>query len=281
VHHVFDGGWMWVLRFNNGIASAGVALTDRVARDLRAGDGTAAWQRVLTMLPSVGDRFADARAVHPFVHAPRLAFRSREVCGRRWALLPSTAGVIDPLLSTGFPLTLLGILRLLDVLERTVDGPERETALRAYAAATHNELDVTEQLVAALYAQMGDPPLFKRLALLYFAAASYAETARRIGRPDLAPGFLLHAHATFGPELRACTQLAHKVSTGHGRASLVARIDRAIEPFDVAGLGDRSRRDWYPVLASDLVAGASKLHASAAQVDRLLERSGFASQKSG
>lgn len=27
VHHVFDGGWIWVLRFNNGITSAGVAVT--------------------------------------------------------------------------------------------------------------------------------------------------------------------------------------------------------------------------------------------------------------
>ena len=27
VHHVFDGGWIWVLRFNNGITSAGAAVT--------------------------------------------------------------------------------------------------------------------------------------------------------------------------------------------------------------------------------------------------------------
>src|SRR5436190_1849693 len=27
LHHVFPGGWMWVLRFNNGITSAGAALT--------------------------------------------------------------------------------------------------------------------------------------------------------------------------------------------------------------------------------------------------------------
>src|SRR5450631_2308100 len=25
VHHIFDGGWVWVLRFNNGVTSAGVA----------------------------------------------------------------------------------------------------------------------------------------------------------------------------------------------------------------------------------------------------------------
>ena len=31
VHHIFDGGWIWVLQFNNGITSAGVAATDELA----------------------------------------------------------------------------------------------------------------------------------------------------------------------------------------------------------------------------------------------------------
>ena len=226
LHHVFDGGWIWILRFNNGITSAGAALTDPVAAALRAEDGAPAWDRLLATLPSVREQFRGARARLPFVHAPRLAFRSREVCGRRWALLPSAAGVIDPLLSTGFPLTLLGITRLLDVLEHTAEGPERDAGLRAYAQVTQDELDATEQLVAALYATMADPALFKRLTLLYFAAASYAETARRLGRPELAPGFLLHAHPRFGPELRACAGLARHTPNGD-RQGCAVRPDRS------------------------------------------------------
>jgi hypothetical protein len=61
----------------------------------------------------------------------------------------------------------------------------------------------------------------------------------------------------------------------NARAALFARIDRAIEPFDTAGLLDRTRRDWYPVLASDLVSNAGKLQASTEDVERLLERCGF------
>jgi hypothetical protein len=62
---------------------------------------------------------------------------------------------------------------------------------------------------------------------------------------------------------------------GAARAALEARIDRTIEPFDTAGLLDRSRRDWYPVRADDLLASAGKLQASADEVQRLLERTGF------
>jgi FADH2 O2-dependent halogenase len=276
LHHVFPGGWIWILRFNNGRTSAGAALTDPVAAALDLAKPGQAWDRLLASLPSVRKQFRDARAVLPFVHAPHLAFRSRQVCGTRWALLPSAAGIIDPLLSTGFPLTLLGIGRLLELLERSREGAEREAALYAYARITEDELGVTEQLVAALYANMTDPGLFKRLSLLYFAAASYTEAARRLGRSELAPGFLLHAHPRFGGELRACAALATTRPRGPARQALSDRIDRAIEPFDTAGLLDGARRSWYPVLADDLVTGASKLGATVEEIHQLLERCGFA-----
>ena len=275
VHHVFPGGWIWVLRFNNGITSAGAALTDPAASRVGASDGAAAWDRLLTTLPSVADQFRRSRAVLPFVHAPRLAFRSAQVAGPAWALLPSAAGVIDPLLSTGFPLTMLGVIRLLEVLEQTSAGREREEALRAYQRTTLAELDATERLVAALYATMSDPPLFKRLSLLYFAAASFSEAARRLGRPELAPGFMLSAHPTFGPELTACALAAMSATAGIGRRELEIRIDRAIEPFDTAGLLDRGRRDWYPVVAADLLASAARLNATPEDIEALLDRTGF------
>jgi FADH2 O2-dependent halogenase len=275
LHHIFPGGWIWMLRFNNGITSAGAALTDPVAATIGAADGAAAWTRLLDGLPSVRQQFRQARATLPFIHAPRVAFRSARAAGSGWALLPSAAGVIDPLLSTGFPLTLLGILRLLGLLESTAPGDERDAALAAYERATLAELDATERLVGALYSTMEDPALFKRLGLLYFAAASFSEVARRLGRPELAPGFLLAAHATFGRELAECAALAAARPGGSARRALEHRIDAAIEPFDTAGLLDRSRRDWYPVRADDLLASAGKLGATRDELLALLERTGM------
>jgi FADH2 O2-dependent halogenase len=275
LHHVFHGGWIWVLRFENGITSAGAALTEPIARQIRVAE-EGAWYRLLERLPSVAAQFRDARPVRPFVHAPRLAFRSAAVAGPRWALLPSAAGLVDPLLSTGFPLTLLGIQRLLAILDRPDwNGRELDAALANYAHHTVQELDATELLVGALYATMQDFALFKRLSLLYFAAASFSETLRRLGMPASARGFLLCDDPEFGPELRACAEAALGAPGGAARDQLVARIDRAIAPIDVAGLGDRRRRDWYPVLAGDLMTAAPRLGATPAQIDRLLERSGF------
>ena len=277
VHHLFPGGWIWVPRFNNGLTSAGAAMTRDAAARIAAAEGAPAWSRLLRTLPSVQEQFANARATLPFVHAPRLVFRAARVSGGTWALLPSAAGVIDPLLSTGFPLTLLGIVRLLEILEATQPGPERDAALRDYERTTLDELDATERLVAALYAAMADPPLFKRLALLYFAAASFSEAVRRLGRASMAPGFLLNGHPRFGVELRECSLAALSRPAAGARDALLARIDRAIEPFDIAGLLDARRKDWYPVRADDLIASAPKLDARRHEIERLLERSGFAS----
>ena len=286
VHHVFDGGWIWVLRFNNGITSAGVAARNELAEELRFAEGAPAWERLLQRLPTVREQFVEAeprssfkqkngKSGFAFVHARRLSFRSNAIVGRQWALLPSAAGFVDPLLSTGFPLALLGIMRLAEAIERDWDSARFSRRLRDYEAQTGDELVAAERLVAALYASMKDFSLFVSLSLLYFAAASFTETAWRLGRPQLVKSFLMHDHPLFGPELRSCCERARHELTSAQRAELIEQIQRAIEPFDVAGLSNRHRRNWYPVKAGDLLAAAGKLGASHEEMERLLIRSDF------
>jgi FADH2 O2-dependent halogenase len=272
LHHVFDGGWIWMLRFNNGLTSAGVAATDSLASQLRFDDRDAAWNRLMDLLPAVRGQFARAKPELPFVHARRLSFLSSSVAGRRWAMLPSAAGFIDPLLSTGFALTLFGVARLGEILEKGWDGD----GIAAYAAQTRRELLATARLIGALYATMNNFPLFTSLTFLYFAAASFSEAARRLDKRDLASSFLLCDDPVFGPASARCCAQAHQVRTPEDTARLSAEILRTIEPFNVAGLGDASRRNWFPVSQEDLIQASSKLGASPNEVKRLLNRSGFA-----
>src|ERR1700732_3312100 len=76
VHHIFDGGWIWVLQFNNGITSAGVAATDELASRLRLSEGPAAWQRLLDLIPALKNQFANSQPTQPFIYVPRVSFRS-------------------------------------------------------------------------------------------------------------------------------------------------------------------------------------------------------------
>ncbi|HMJ89124.1 MAG TPA: tryptophan 7-halogenase, partial [Candidatus Acidoferrum sp.] len=278
MHHVFDGGWIWVLRFNNGITSAGAALETKLANAIRAGEGAAAWGRLLERLPSLQEQFADATATLPFVHAKQLSFLSGYVAGSNWVLLPSAAGFVDPLLSTGFPLTLLGVERLARILETKWQREDFADELFQYSMQTTIEIVTTERLIAALYASMRDFELFRALTLLYFAAASFTETARRLGKPSLAGNtFLLGEHPVFGPRFRYCIDVALKQPTGEQRDDLLRKIQQTIDPVNVTGLGGADRRHWYPAAGADLFANAGKLGSTPTEIEAMLRRCGFTS----
>lgn len=275
VHHVFDGGWVWVLRFNNGITSVGVAATDAVADRLALSEGKAAWTRLLDFLPSLKMQFRDATAVRPFTHIPRLAFRNKTVAGPRWAMLPSAAGFVDPLLSTGFPLTLMGIARLGQIISKHWNSASFAEQLQRYAQQADDDLLASARLIGALYANMGNFRVFAALSLLYFAAVSFSETAYRLGKPELASSFLLHRHPSFGPASTLLVERAHKLETAGDTARFINEVIRLIEPFNLGDYGNPARRNWYPVLAEDLLNNGWKLGATQEEITSMLVRSDF------
>ena len=275
VHHVFDGGWVWVLHFSNGVTSAGIAATDALAKRFRLVEGNAAWERILKDIPLLKEQFRDAQPVQPFRHISHLGFRSAKIAGKNWALLPSAAGFVDPILSTGFPLTLLGIARLVEILERDWQMERFDIALKEYAQKTDAELLATSRLISALYTNFGNFPVFSAISLLYFAAASYTEAVRRLGRSQLTSSFLLYDHSSFGEECARVLEQAHSVSDQSTTRAMIEEIRRVIEPVDVAGLSDFTRRNWYPVDAEDLLRAAHKLHASRGEIVQMLDRCGF------
>lgn len=276
VHHVFDGGWVWVLRFSNGITSAGAAVVDSLAKEMRLSEGAPAWQRLLARFPTLREEFVGAEPVFPFRHIPCLSFRSAAVSGPNWALLPSAAGFADPLLSTGFPMTLLGVARLGEIFERHWGREDFTARLADYAAQTDADLVAASRLIGALYANFDNFAVFTVVSLLYFAAVSYAETVHRLGKPELAASFLLREHPVFGPASARVLERARNWPKGQGTEALVEDIYRVIEPIDVAGLSVRARRNWFPVEANDLLAAAHKVHASREEILAMLDRCGFA-----
>jgi FADH2 O2-dependent halogenase len=228
----------------------------------------------------VAEQFRGAKSLRPFVHAPCLSFRSARASGPGWTLLPSAAAFVDPLLSTGFPLTLAGIERLARALEEDWGSPRLAARLDSDARRTLFEADTAGLLVGALYATFSDFPLFAALAKLYFAAASFSEAARRLSRPELAGSFLCGDRADFGPALRRCCRQALSASEADRRdpawrRSLLRNAAVAIRPIDVAGLSNSDRRNWFPVNPLDLLQRAAKLESTGEEIRGMLERTGI------
>ena len=268
LHHVFDGGWMWVLRFGNGVTSAGVAVTDALAADLRLADGEPAWRRLLGRFPSVAAQFADAAPTRPFTWMPRLAWRARQVCGPGWAMLPSAAAFVDPLFSTGIPLTLLGIERLARLLARGLpprEAPHEGAPYADYNEVTLAEADHTARFIAGCYAAFPRFDQFAAYSMFYFAGASFSEMARRLGvQPDEAR-FLCAHNETFRRDTERLSPALAPQDDDYA-----ADVARAIEPLNIAGLCEPGKRNWYGVDLQDVARGAHKLGIRPADVqDRL------------
>jgi FADH2 O2-dependent halogenase len=257
------------------MTSAGVAATARTSIPLKLSEGEAAWWRLIDSIPTLKEQFVSARAETPFTFVPRLSFLTERICGDRWAMLPSAAGFVDPLLSTGIPLTMLGIGRLAEILDQHWSSANLSSQLGLYASITSRELHATSHLIGSLYANMNNFGVFKAISLLYFAAASYSETVRRLGKPHLAQSFLLQDDPVFGPACNELLSRSRRLASQRESTLLSEDILRAIEPFDVAGLSKSKPGSWYPVDAEDLLLAAAKVQSTRAEIEGLLRKSGF------
>jgi len=252
LHHVFDDGWMWVLRFGNGVTSAGIAVTDALAGELRLADGAPAWDRFLRRYPSIAAQFADASPIREFTWMPRVSYRTTAAAGEGWTMLPSAAAFVDPLFSTGIPLTLLGIERLARTWER--GAAPGEPGEHAAADAALREADHTARFIAGCYAAFPRFETFTAYSMFYFAAASFAEMQRRLVPDHASAGFLRAADPRYASAMEQLSPL-----TSEAGGDYAARVAAAIEPNNIAGLCRTARRNWYPVDLEDTIDAAEKL----------------------
>jgi FADH2 O2-dependent halogenase len=275
VHHVFDGGWMWALRFNNGVTSAGIVVTEMLAKELKLSEGEAAWRRFLARFPSIAAQFADARAIREFTWAPHLPYAAEAAAGEGWAMLPSAAAFVDPLFGPGMPMTALGVERLAHLLEENLGEAELNKRLREYGRATLLEADHTAEFIAGCYAAFPRFELFTSLSMIYFAAAGYCEMARRLGRNHLAQSFLAIDRPAFANAASGLSRTL-RYNDRFDPSLFGAQVKQKIDCLNVAGLCDRRKRNWYDVDLNDVIARADKLEITSDEMRRFLLTSNWA-----
>lgn len=238
LHQVLREGWMWQLRFNNGITSAGFVLNGdqqaSVAKDL--------WGGMLERYPSIAAQFEGASLVAPesgLVATSRLQRGWKKCAGADWALLPHTAGFIDPLHSTGIAHTLCGIKRLVDALGTFWDKEELTQAMSDYSESIQAELALIDTLVAGCYRSLPHFELFTVSTLFYFAAATSFEH-RRCNKGEK-PLFLCADDSEFRHAVRTWLDLVSQFQdcTGCDSTEINQAIEKAkalLEPWDRVGL---------------------------------------------
>jgi len=240
VHHIVDGGWMYALRFDDGVTSAGFALSPRglaaVTRS-RSPDPGALWRTLLDRYPTIGAAFGDATPTRPIAFRARIQHRLTRAAGARWALLPHAYAFVDPLFSTGIAWSFRAIERLALCFE---DGVPRAKDLKRYGQLLSAEADQIDRLVAGAYEAMKEFELFAAQALIYFATVSYAEVRQRLVKADPWSGFLGVGDPVLGPLPRESLRRLRRKGFPQWVAS-------AIAPRNIAGFADPAAHNLYPV----------------------------------
>jgi tetracycline 7-halogenase / FADH2 O2-dependent halogenase len=161
LHHVFEGGWLWVIPFNNHrlstnpLCSVGLQLDPRIYGPPQ--DPEREFAGFLERYPPVARQFRGARRVREWVVAPRLQYKSTRSAGDRYCLLAHASGFIDPLYSRGMVISFEAINNLAPRLIEAVRTDEfHRERFAPIAEMMERATDVNDQLVASSYSAFRD-----------------------------------------------------------------------------------------------------------------------------
>jgi FADH2 O2-dependent halogenase len=180
LHHLFDGGWMWIIPFNNHpratnpLCSVGVLLDlDRFPQQ----EGLAPEDELRSFIgrfPSVARQFERARPVRSTVGSGRLQYSSRRIVGERWCLTSHAGAFIDPLFSSGLMITIGTITLLADALLKAFSeddfAVERFAAVEDFVQHSFRQFD---RVVSASYVSFRDFDLWNAWGRIYMTGVLF------------------------------------------------------------------------------------------------------------
>ncbi|MCG8348347.1 MAG: NAD(P)/FAD-dependent oxidoreductase [Chloroflexales bacterium] len=289
LHHVFAGGWLWVIPFNNHAASTNPLCSVGLMLDPRMHpprNDLVAEEEFFTFIerfPSVAAQFRNARAVREWVRTGRIQYSSKQVVGDRWALLGHSAGFIDPLYSKGLYVSLSSVSILAHyLLQAHRDGDYSRERFLPLERATLAYLRSNDLLVAHSYKSWESYHLWRAYSVLWLLGA-YTELVKL---------FSIRIQSTQNGKIDPhlfIEQLQQLKLAGGGFAEydhLAAQIDAVVEAVDlddavhIAIAVDRiyalfQSIDWMPQPFYAILAGRTHLPKHKIRLDLLKREQGF------
>ncbi|MGD0557219.1 MAG: LLM class flavin-dependent oxidoreductase [Streptosporangiaceae bacterium] len=177
LHHLFDGGWMWVIPFDNhpdsqsDLVSVGVSYDS--ARYPKREDVPAEqeWAELLARFPALARQFADATPAFPWISTGRTQFSSSVTVGDRWVLMSHAAGAIDALFSRGMANTMAVIEAFMSVYFKAREDGDFSARRFAYIDTLNQSLlDNNDKLVAGSYIAFRDFDLWRAWSKMWYLA---------------------------------------------------------------------------------------------------------------
>ena len=186
LHHIFKGGWLWIIPFNNHpaatnpLCSVGLQLDPRLypqRNDLTPEE------EFYTFVQQFPDIYAQVKQAHPvrdWQRVDRLQYSAHHIVGDRFALLAHAAGFIDPLYSKGLYITHMSIFWVADLLLKAKQtGDYSAAAFAPLEQMTLDYIGMHDRLVASSYKSWSHYKLWQVYSVLWLLGA-YLEYVRLV-----------------------------------------------------------------------------------------------------
>ena len=254
IHHLFQDGWMWQIRFENNLHSLGFVFEGFNNRSQSTADQL--WSETLQSHPVLSEILQGAQlAAFPgqLFQSRRLQRLRSQAAGEDWAALPFTAGFIDPLHSTGIAQTMFGVHQLANILLEN-SGDQKTSALQNYSEQTLKQFRFLDDLISGCYLGLSDFRLFTAFSMLYFAAATTFEQRWKADE-NADTDFLLASDGDFRSIVRQSKEELNSFNssdhlTDRAINQFCEQIKRHIEPWNTVGLFSPETPNMYSYTAA-------------------------------
>ncbi|MCQ3979841.1 MAG: NAD(P)/FAD-dependent oxidoreductase [Anaerolineae bacterium] len=284
LHHIFEGGWLWVIPFNNHpqstnpLCSVGLQLDPRLYPQRDDLSPEEEFFDFIQRFPSVRAQFKEAKAVRNWVRTGRLQYSSKRIVGERFCLLGHAAGFIDPLFSKGLYNTMMSVAVLSHLLlEAHQSGDYSAAHFRPLEETTLSFVRTNDRLIANSYKSFANYKLWSVYAVLWLLGA-YTELVRLNS---------IRAQAKDRQEYFLLTRGLKLAGGGFAEFELLAdKIDTIIETVNPANETEVDQAvaeikalfgaiDWMPIPFREVLAGKNHLPANKLKLRLFKPQGGF------
>jgi tetracycline 7-halogenase / FADH2 O2-dependent halogenase len=186
LHHLFKGGWLWIIPFNNHegstnpLCSVGLQLDPRIYPQRDDVTPEQEFREFVSQFPDLHAQIKDAKPVRDFMRIDRLQYSAHHIAGDRFALLAHAAGFIDPLYSKGLYVTHASIFLMADLLIKAKQtGDYSAQAFAELETMTLGYINMHDNLVAGSFKSWHNYKLWRSYSVLWLLGA-YLEYLRLI-----------------------------------------------------------------------------------------------------
>lgn len=233
LHHFFDGGWAWVIPFDNHtgslnpLCSVGLNLDNRRFPKRAEVSPEDEWAAFLRQYPGIAEQFAQAVPVRPWVDTGRLQYTSSTCVGDRFWLTSHAAGAVDALYSMGNINTFQTLATGLSLVARCFDdGRFDRDRLEPIHELTEALFGFQDRIVYGNYASFRSPDLLQTWIALW----SLTDTGRI--RHVLAP-LVRYFRTRDRSHLDFCVDDPATILTGLGMRTGIADTPTVLRELDV------------------------------------------------